>query len=144
MTVWHIIFPDGAARSIGFSGEIPMTHHAGTGASGSTFTLALVGVAVRAVRHLATAMKNRVQVRELYELDDRALKDIGLMRTDIHAALDAPLHLDPSRHLVDVAGGGLGQRLPKAAAAVTPAGLMRLRRGDAAVTPQTPANAACA
>jgi uncharacterized protein YjiS (DUF1127 family) len=121
-----------------------MTHHAGTGARGSTFTLALVGVALRAVRQFAAAVKNRARVRELYELDDRALKDIGLMRTDIHAALDAPLHLDPSRHLADVAGGGRGQRLDKPAPALTPAGAMRLRREDAPVNPRMPADAACA
>jgi uncharacterized protein YjiS (DUF1127 family) len=121
-----------------------MTHHAGSGASGSTFTLALVGVALRAVRHFAAAMKNRVEVRELYELDDRALKDIGLMRTDIQAALDSPLHRDPSRHLVDVAGGGRGERRAKPAAAVTPERLDRVRRADAAVKPAVPANACCA
>ncbi|MGL4241415.1 MAG: DUF1127 domain-containing protein [Beijerinckiaceae bacterium] len=122
-----------------------MTHHARSGAAGSTFTLALVGVAVRAAHRIAAALKNRLQVRELYELDDRSLKDIGLMRTDVSAALDLPLHRDPSLHLVDVAGGSLGQRLERPAAAATSAGIMRLRRDDAAVKPAAmPANAACA
>ena len=115
-----------------------MTLHAGNGASGSTFTLALAGVAMRAVRHFAMALKNRREVRMLHELDDRALKDIGLMRSDIHAALDSPLHLDPSRHLVDVAGHG---RSASRRDVVSPTGPVRLRGVDAPVMPR---DAACA
>jgi uncharacterized protein YjiS (DUF1127 family) len=103
-----------------------MTHHAGTGAFGSTFTLALAGVAVRAVRHLAEALKNRAQVRALNDLDDRALKDIGLLRTDVAAALDAPFHRDPSHHLVDVAGHP--RRASKPEAVVAAPRLDRVRR----------------
>jgi uncharacterized protein YjiS (DUF1127 family) len=119
-----------------------MTLHAGNGASGSTFTLALAGVAVRAVQAFARALKNRAEVRALREMDDRALKDIGLMRTDVHAALDTPLHRDPSLHLVDVAGFGRSGRKPTMA--VSSAGSMRLRRADADVTRTLPGAAACA
>jgi uncharacterized protein YjiS (DUF1127 family) len=124
--------------------ETPMTHHAGNGAFGSTFTLALVGVAVRAIRQFAMALKNRAEVRHLHELDDRALKDIGLMRTDIHAALDMPLYRDPSRHLVDVAGVTRSRRPATQPAAVSSAGAMRLRRTDAPVKAGMAANTCCA
>jgi uncharacterized protein YjiS (DUF1127 family) len=110
-----------------------MTRIVGSGAQGSTFTLALLGVAMRAVTGFATALKNRRAVRELNDLDDRALKDIGLMRTDVTAALDRPLHLDPSQHLVAVAGYGRGGRTP-VKPAVAP-GIARLRGADAPVTP---------
>lgn len=120
-----------------------MTHQAGNGAKGSTFTLALAGVAVRAIRQFVQNLKNRRQVRELHELDDRALKDIGLVRTDVTAALDAPLYRDPSQHLVDVAGEcRLGH---KPAAAVSAGADLRLRGHVAHVTaPAAPANACCA
>jgi uncharacterized protein YjiS (DUF1127 family) len=124
--------------------RLPMALTARSGALGSTFTLALAGVAVRAVRLFAAALKNRSQVRSLHELDDRALKDIGLVRSDIVSALDQPLYLDPSQHLADVAGGGRNYQKPAIAhAVVSTAGLHRVRRPDADVR-QTPANAACA
>jgi uncharacterized protein YjiS (DUF1127 family) len=113
-----------------------MTHHAGTGAAGSTFTLALAGVALRAVRLALRNLKNRLEVRSLHQLDDRALKDIGLMRSDVDAALSLPFHLDPSLHLVDVAGGG-GQRrrsAEKPSIVVMAPRLDRVRRDDAALT----------
>jgi uncharacterized protein YjiS (DUF1127 family) len=112
-----------------------MTHHAGTGASGSTFTLALAGVAVRAVQQALRNLKNRFEVRQLHQLDDRALKDIGLMRTDVHAALDVPFYRDPSQHLVDIAGGRAPRRsVEKPAALVTAPRLDRVRRNDASLT----------
>jgi uncharacterized protein YjiS (DUF1127 family) len=119
-----------------------MTLHAGNGAQGSTFTLALVGVAVRAAKAIAQAIRNRAEVRALNDLDDRALKDIGLMRSDVTAALDWPLHRDPSQHLVDVTGHGRSGRTQ--AEAATPIVPMRLRSADADVTRAIPANAACA
>jgi uncharacterized protein YjiS (DUF1127 family) len=112
-----------------------MTLHAGTGAAGSTFTLALVSIATRAIAEFGRVVKNRIAVRELYQLDDRALKDIGLVRTDVDAALGLPFHLDPSHHLVDVAGGTRGQRIEKPAVIVTPERLDRVRRVDAALKP---------
>jgi uncharacterized protein YjiS (DUF1127 family) len=120
-----------------------MTHHAGTGAAGSTFTLAVIGIAMRAVRGFVAAVKNRLEVRELYQLDDRALKDIGLMRADVDAALGMPLHLDPSRHLVDVAGGAQGQRAERHAPFAVSERLDYVRRPDAHLRP-VPANTACA
>jgi uncharacterized protein YjiS (DUF1127 family) len=112
-----------------------MTLHAGTGAAGSTFTLALVGIATRALAGFAKVMKNRLAVRELYQLDARALKDIGLVRSDVDAALDLPLHLDPSLHLVDISGGKRGRRSEKPATPVMPVRLDRVRRTDADLKP---------
>jgi uncharacterized protein YjiS (DUF1127 family) len=110
-----------------------MTHNAGTGAAGSTFTLALAGVAVRAARQALRNLKNRFEVRSLHQLDDRALKDIGLMRSDVDAALSVALHLDPSHHLLDVAGHGRSPRrnVEKPTLVVTPVRLDRVRRDDA-------------
>jgi uncharacterized protein YjiS (DUF1127 family) len=119
-----------------------MTFTARSGAAGSTFTVALAGVAARAIGHFATALKNRRAVRSLHELDDRALKDIGLVRTDIDAALGQPLHLDPSRHLVEMTRGGIPHGAP--AGVVSASGMMRLRRHDETVTRPVPPNAACA
>ncbi len=118
-----------------------MTHHSVTGAAGSTFTLALVGVAIRAVRDVAAAMRNRREVRDLQRLDDRALKDIGLARADVEAALGLPIHLDPSRHLVDITGRQRGQGAEKPAVVVRSERLDRVRRADASVT--TGLTAAC-
>jgi uncharacterized protein YjiS (DUF1127 family) len=105
-----------------------MISQAGTGAGGSTFTLALAGFALGTLATVAKALKNRFAVRSLHELDDRALKDIGLMRSDITAALDMPLHRDPSQHLIEVAGGGRTRSTFVATREID-----RLRRHDADV-----------
>ncbi|MCA0423596.1 MAG: DUF1127 domain-containing protein, partial [Proteobacteria bacterium] len=44
-------------------------------------------------------------VASLHEFDDRMLKDIGLVRSDVVAALDSPLDQDPSLRLARVAAG---------------------------------------
>jgi uncharacterized protein YjiS (DUF1127 family) len=43
---------------------------------------------------------NRRSVRDLRELDDAQLADIGLRRNDVHAALDLPFSVDPSHYLI--------------------------------------------
>jgi uncharacterized protein YjiS (DUF1127 family) len=62
-------------------------------------------VAVRAVMRTADktvrALGNRGAVHRLAHLDDRGLKDIGLTRGDVDGALAQPLHVDPSKILVD-------------------------------------------
>jgi uncharacterized protein YjiS (DUF1127 family) len=45
------------------------------------------------------AWRNRREVHRLTELDDRTLKDIGLLRSDVEGALLEPFHKDPSRAL---------------------------------------------
>ena len=51
------------------------------------------------VLHLARAARNRHHVSALSDLDDHLLRDIGLERTDVLAALAQPRHRDPSRML---------------------------------------------
>lgn len=46
------------------------------------------------------ALNHRGEVRRLAELDERALKDIGLTRLDVIGALGEPLHRDPSTVLM--------------------------------------------
>lgn len=54
------------------------------------------GSIVRAVVGFARAVAHRQDVKHMLELDDRALKDIGLVRGDVLGALEAPLGRDPS------------------------------------------------
>ena len=66
---------------------------AGTGLRRASLALLMQAKAfVRAVRH-------RRDVMRLADLDDRTLKDIGLVRSDIAGALDQPLGTDPSKIL---------------------------------------------
>lgn len=58
-----------------------------------------------ALRRIWLALKNRRAVMALGGFDDRMLKDIGLIRSDISAALDHPMDQDPSLHLSRVAAG---------------------------------------
>jgi uncharacterized protein YjiS (DUF1127 family) len=58
--------------------------------------LPLLRLAMSVVR----ALKHRREVMRLSDLDDRTLKDIGLLRSDVTGALDEPFHKDPSRILV--------------------------------------------
>lgn len=62
------------------------------------------GVLAR-VKAVIKALVNRHSVRALYHFDERMLKDIGLTRQDVDAALDAPVIEDPSAHLRKVAAG---------------------------------------
>jgi uncharacterized protein YjiS (DUF1127 family) len=103
---------------------------------GSTFTLALAGMAIRAVARVMTALKNRRQISSLAELDDRALKDIGLMRSDVHAALSGPFFHDPSVQLVNVAG--YKRRTDSKASTLSAQDLNRLRREDSVLIARSP------
>ncbi len=121
-----------------------MPRSAPTATSGSTLTLALAGIFMRFVKQALTALKSRREVARLNDLDDRALKDIGLLRSDVHSALAESFFSDPSHHLVDVAGHKRGVSRPEISAkgSVLPSeSLARLRRNDAAVIsgPITPA-----
>jgi uncharacterized protein YjiS (DUF1127 family) len=123
-----------------------MTHFAPGTAKGSTFTLALAGIVVRAVKRTFAALKSRHQVARLSDLDDRALKDIGLIRSDVYAALAEPLFRDPSHHLMDVAGHkrSPSRQMDHAAGSMLPVNSMgRLRRNDAVLMPKSMKSAAC-
>ena len=114
--------------------------------AGSTFTIALARIVVRMVQQAALALKNRRQVATLAQLDDRLLKDIGLTRSDVVAALSASLHHDPSQHLVDVTGHGQSRFNPgssRPSLGLTTQGMDRVRRDAAAVTSSNPKPAAC-
>lgn len=53
-------------------------------------------VVLRVVTGFVRAVTNRRDVKRLLELDDRALKDIGLVRGDVLGALAVPVTRDPS------------------------------------------------
>ncbi|MFM9973399.1 MAG: DUF1127 domain-containing protein [Beijerinckiaceae bacterium] len=98
----------------------------------ATFTLALTGIAFRAIAQIFVVLKNRRQIARLADLDDRALKDIGLIRSDVDAALTLPLHMDPSHHLREVSGHAKGGY--RSENTVQPLDLNRVRCNAAAVT----------
>lgn len=66
---------------------------------------AIAANAGNAAHRIWTALMNRRAVASLGEYDERMLKDIGLVRSDVVAALDAPLDQDPSLRLARVAAG---------------------------------------
>lgn len=53
-------------------------------------------IAGRCVRAVVTALLHRRQVTSMLELDDRMLKDVGLVRADVLGALAGPMMTDPS------------------------------------------------
>jgi uncharacterized protein YjiS (DUF1127 family) len=68
----------------------------------------LVARVVAPVAHVERAIRHRLAVRRLLQLDDHALKDIGLTRSEVSGALAAPVWQDPSRLLAEHAGTGAG------------------------------------
>jgi uncharacterized protein YjiS (DUF1127 family) len=104
--------------------------------TGATFTTAIARAALHAVAGFWKVLKNRRQVTSLAYLDDRCLKDIGLIRSDIDAALSLPFHRDPSYHLIDVSGHRcLGKAIKSSVTSGNPVEMSRLRRPDALVGP---------
>src|SRR4051812_5529184 len=67
--------------------------------SGERTASGRAGSLVDRASHVLTALRNRREVMRLTDLDDRALKDIGLLRADVEGALLEPLHKDPSKIL---------------------------------------------
>jgi len=55
---------------------------------------------VRSLISLAKAFRDRGEVMNLAELDERMLKDIGLTQDDVMSALAEPIHRRPSWVLV--------------------------------------------
>ena len=56
--------------------------------------------AAQIVARIVTLWINRRAAYRLAELDDRALKDIGLTRNDVESVLDLPFRQDPTVPLV--------------------------------------------
>jgi uncharacterized protein YjiS (DUF1127 family) len=54
---------------------------------------------VKAVVQFIRATRNRFDVLQMLEMDDRMLRDIGLTRTDVTSALSSPAMMDPSTRL---------------------------------------------
>lgn len=76
----------------------------GFGRASFAWPAALAGRAAQGgfdrARALWRAFAHRRAVLQLSEFDDRGLKDIGLLRTDVVGALSQPWHRDPSTVLM--------------------------------------------
>ena len=94
----------------------------------------VIGTGLARAGKLVRALRNRREIRQLAELDEHALKDIGLTRNDVQGALGASLMSDPSLILGDIAGMDHG-RAARAAihAARRPATMAPLPADDAAM-----------
>ena len=62
--------------------------------------LGSLGHAFRMIVAVLRAINHRRDVSRLLEMDDRALKDIGLVRSDVLGALAQPITKDPSTVLM--------------------------------------------
>jgi uncharacterized protein YjiS (DUF1127 family) len=63
---------------------------------GKAFSIVTVAAAlVQIVWRIVVAIKHRRELARLADYDDRMLADIGLRRSDLHAARPAPLWQDP-------------------------------------------------
>ncbi len=70
--------------------------------------IAATKAVARGGRRVAALIRNRRAVLSLAELDEHALKDIGLTRSAVLGALQAPLTQDPSAILAGLVGEGQG------------------------------------
>jgi uncharacterized protein YjiS (DUF1127 family) len=99
----------------------------------SVVTRSVVSGFRRQIAAVMTAIRHRHEVKHLAELDDRALKDIGLVRGDVEAALAEPLFRDPSSVLVRSAHRDA--RDPKMVAERTIRPMVRVANGPVASRP---------
>ena len=81
--------------------HVMITHVAPSALTGS----AIVRHALGWLTRVAAALSNRMAVHKLRDFDERMLKDIGLVGSDVSAALDCGMTEDPSVHLREVAAG---------------------------------------
>jgi uncharacterized protein YjiS (DUF1127 family) len=103
--------------------------------TGATFSVSIARIAIATVARFLKVLKNRRQIARLVDLDDRTLKDIGLIRSDVDAALAMPLNKDPSNHLIDVSGHRcLGKAVKPSHINNSSVDMNRLRRPDPVVT----------
>lgn len=61
-----------------------------------TATGRVVRLVIAAVAGLVRSLRHRRDVHSLLELDERALKDMGITRNDVLGALAQPVGVDPS------------------------------------------------
>lgn len=85
--------------------EIPMSmleHAPASAAAGRGDLLSNLGLPalLRSMASLFRAWRGRRRVMDMRDFDDAQLADIGLRRSDVHAALRLPLSSDPSHFLV--------------------------------------------
>lgn len=71
---------------------LSLTPSAPQGSAAGRFVRRAAGIVVAVVR----AIVHRREVTDLLHLDDRQLKDVGLVRGDVLGALAGPLSADPS------------------------------------------------
>lgn len=62
----------------------------------------LAGKMLTTISTLVRAMRHRAEIRQMLRMDENALKDIGLARSDVSRALSQPLWNDPSPSLVGI------------------------------------------
>jgi uncharacterized protein YjiS (DUF1127 family) len=66
----------------------------------TTLVARVAAVTLRQITRLVVALRHRHAIKGLAELDERALKDIGLLLSDVHGALAEPFYRDPSTVLL--------------------------------------------
>jgi uncharacterized protein YjiS (DUF1127 family) len=66
----------------------------------TTLVARVAAVTLRQLNRMIVALKHRHAIKALAELDERALKDIGLVPSDVHGALAEPFYRDPSTVLL--------------------------------------------
>jgi hypothetical protein len=71
--------------------------HTASGLGGS-----LLSPIANAVQSISALIKARRQLRQLEELDDHTLYDIGLCRSDLHCPDGMPKPLDPMTLLIKI------------------------------------------
>ena len=79
-----------------------LEHVPGSAAAGRGYLWSKFGPARLLNRALSLfgAFRSRAAITSLRDLDDTQLADIGLTRNDVERALDTPLTMDPSQHLL--------------------------------------------
>jgi uncharacterized protein YjiS (DUF1127 family) len=75
----------------------------------------MLDMVIDQAQRLAKEFRSRRELRELLEKDDRVLRDIGLTRADVEAALSKPMNIDARREAVRLSRLAFyldGERLP--------------------------------
>lgn len=73
---------------------------------------------VRVLAGMMTAISHRWLAKDLCDLSDHELADIGLSRNDLDRAFELPFGADPSRYLNDVARTSSMRTIPVASGTI--------------------------